>query len=83
MDVLGVHKPIVALHPAVANVLAVICEAAQSVPTVNRDQVKLALGDNVCADNALSNVLKLELTPVKSALESYNTQVTEVAAAKL
>ncbi len=83
MDALGVHKPIVALHPGLANVLAVICETVQTVPTVNRDQVKLALGDNVCADNALLNVLKLDLTPVKSAFESYNTVEPEVAAAKL
>lgn len=82
MDVLGVHKPIVSLHPALANVLALICEATQSVPTVNRDQVKLALSDNVCIDNALRNVLNLELTPVKSALDSYNTQGAEVATAK-
>ena len=46
MDVLGVHKPIVSLHPALANVIALICEATQGVPTVNRDQVKLALSDN-------------------------------------
>ncbi len=82
MDVLGVHKPIVSLHPALANVLAVICEATQSVPTVNRDQVKLALSDNVCTDNALLSVLNLQLTPVKSALDSYNTQGVEVATAK-
>ncbi|MBI2811072.1 MAG: NAD(P)H-binding protein [Candidatus Melainabacteria bacterium] len=83
MDALGVHKSIIALHPALANVLAVLCESVQTVPTVNRDQVKLALGDNVCADNALLNVLKLDLTPVKSAFESYNTAEPEVAAVKL
>ncbi len=83
MDALGVHKSIVALHPSLASVLAVICESVQTVPTVNRDQVKLALSDNVCADNALLNVLKLDLTPVKSAFESYNTVQSEVAAANL
>ncbi len=82
MDALGVHKPIVALHPAIANLLAVICENIQTVPTVNRDQVKLALSDNVCADNALLNVLKLDLTPVKSAFESYNSVEPEVTTAR-
>lgn len=83
MDVLHVRKPIVALHPSVASILAVVCEAVQTVPTVNRDQVKLALSDNVCADNALLSVLKLNLTHVKSAFESYNSADVEVGAAKL
>jgi len=82
MDVLNVRKAIVALHPGLANVLAVICESIQTVPTVNRDQVKLALGDNVCVDNALLTVLKLDLTSVNRAFESYNTVGSEVATAK-
>ncbi|HEY9734038.1 MAG TPA: NAD(P)H-binding protein [Drouetiella sp.] len=83
MDSLGVSKPIVALHPGLASVLAVVCESVQTVPTVNRDQVKLALGDNVCSDNALLNVLKVDLTPVKSAFESYNVPQSEVTSMKL
>jgi len=83
MDALNVRKPIVALHPGVASLLAVVCEALQTVPTVNRDQVKLALSDNVCAENALLSVFKLDLTPVKRAFESYNSADSEVGAVKL
>ncbi len=83
MESLGVRKPIVALHPGLASVLAVVCECIQTVPTVNRDQVKLALGDNICSDNALLTVLKVDLTPVKSAFESYNFAQPEVTSVKL
>lgn len=82
MHSLSVQKPIVALHPGLAGIIAVFCEAVQTVPTVNRDQVKLALSDNVCSDNALRTVFKLELTPVESALESYKNQNSGAAAVK-
>ncbi|HEY9677428.1 MAG TPA: NAD(P)H-binding protein [Drouetiella sp.] len=74
MTSLQVQKPIVALPPALAGVLAVVCEAVQTVPTVNRDQVKLALGDNVCSRNVLTSLLNVEATPLKSAFESYKAQ---------
>lgn len=72
MESMGLNKPIVSLHPAIAGVLAAVCEKVQDVPTLSCDQVKLALADNICSDNALSNVLKVDLTPVKKGLESYN-----------
>ena len=83
MDVLGIQKPIVALHPALANIAASICEASQSVPTISRDQVKLALSDNICTDNALVSLLKIQPASVRKALESYNTQSAEMAGRNL
>lgn len=83
MDVLGIQKPIVALHPALANIAASICEATQQVPTISRDQVKLALSDNICTDNALVSLLNIQPVSVRKALESYNTQSAEMAGRNL
>jgi len=79
METCKLHKPIVSLPPMLATVAAAFCELIQDVPMVSSDQVKLALADNICVDNAMVSKLKLELTPVKRALDSYNTDSAQLS----
>jgi hypothetical protein len=79
METCNLNKPILSLPPMLAGAAAAFCELIQDVPMVSSDQVKLALADNVCLDNAMVSKLKLELTPVKRALDSYNTDSAELS----
>lgn len=71
MEATGKNKPLVGVPAPLAFMSAMFCEAYQEVPSVSADQVKLSLRDNVCTDNALTAVLGIEPTPLKTALATY------------
>lgn len=67
----GLKKPVLAIPSCAAKILAVCCEAVQSVPLVSKDQVKLSSQDNICKDNALHSVFGIVPTSVDDALKTY------------
>ena len=69
-SVLGVHKPIINLPPALANGIAFVCQLIQEVPVISCDQIKMSLRDNVCKDNQLVNI-GLNPVPVAEAVKGY------------
>lgn len=75
MQVVDTPKKIAAIPPALASVLAAVCEGIQDVPTVSRDQVVLATEDNICTENALGTVFGVPLTPVLESLKTYGQTV--------
>ena len=71
MAVLEIKKPTQPVPPAVAALAAALLETIQTVPLVSRDQVKLALKDNVCSNNAMQSILHLEVKSLADALQTY------------
>ncbi len=71
MTQLNVHRQIINLPLPVASTVAWVCEHLQEVPLLSSDQLKLSCQNNICKDNALTNRLKLSLTPLSKALETY------------
>ncbi len=71
MKKIGIHRSFLDLPPALAIPLAGITEATQEVPILNRDQVKLAQQDNICANNKLLTLIKRNATTIDEALDSY------------
>ncbi len=74
MDTIGIRKPLQALPVGIASILAPIMETFQSVPLLSSDQVKLAGIDNICSDNAIETVLKVNPKSLKLALDTYKNQ---------
>jgi uncharacterized protein YbjT (DUF2867 family) len=72
MKVLNIYKPIMNLSPALAGVVAHLCEWMQSVPILSRDQVKLSLHDNTGSAAVLQSVIKREPVHLSTALCSYS-----------
>ena len=69
----GVSKSLKSLSAPIANLAAFFLEmVSPGVPLLSRDQVKLACTNNVCSDNALQPIFKVNPTTVEAALATYN-----------
>jgi len=71
MRVLSTRKPVLGLPAGIARAIALVCESVQRVPILSRDQVAIALRDNVCRENALPSLLKRPPASLDEALETY------------
>jgi uncharacterized protein YbjT (DUF2867 family) len=71
MAVLDERKPITNLSPGVANLIAMVCERFQDVPTISKDQVILAGIDNVCRENSVFALTDGKPTGLDDALKTY------------
>lgn len=71
MRTLNMEKKINSLPPPLANVVAMVCETVQQVPTLSRDQVRLAQTDNVCANNALTTKFGINPVSLREGLRTY------------
>jgi uncharacterized protein YbjT (DUF2867 family) len=80
MDVLGYKRKFVNLPIALANLLAILAEAAQEVPILSRDQIKLSMIDNICSVNDLTGKLGIKPVSVSDALRSYTKTMGDLVA---
>jgi NADH dehydrogenase len=68
------NKKISGVKPLAAKMLAAVCETVQTVPLISRDQIKLSMSDNVCANNSLRTVFGIAPTDVETALAAYRKE---------
>lgn len=71
MQTLNEKKKVSSLPPFLAGMVATVCEAAQNVPTISRDQVRLAQTDNVCVSNALISKFQVKPVTLRDGLRTY------------
>jgi NADH dehydrogenase len=71
MQTLNEKKKVSALPPPLAQVVAMVCETVQNVPTISRDQVRLSQTDNVCSVNALTSKFQIKPVSLRDGLRTY------------
>lgn len=77
LEVAGEKRDFKNIPPGIASIGAVFCELFQDVPMVSKDQIKLALENNGCSDNALEPVLQIKPTCLADAFASYKRETEE------
>jgi nucleoside-diphosphate-sugar epimerase len=73
-EVVGEKRDFKAVSPGLVAIAAIFCELFQDVPMVSKDQIKLALENNGCSDNALEPVLQIKPTSLANAFASYKQE---------
>ncbi|MBI4970291.1 MAG: NAD(P)H-binding protein [Candidatus Omnitrophica bacterium] len=71
MDIVNIRKNLIAIPGPLAWLAAVLCETFQDVPTLSRDQLKIAGSDSVATRNALTEDFKIEPYALSEALACY------------
>ena len=72
MQLQGKEKPLLAIPSTLAYAAAGVLELFQTVPLLSKDQVKLALKDNICTNNEFETILGKKSVGLKEAIDSYS-----------
>jgi uncharacterized protein YbjT (DUF2867 family) len=72
MHLQGVNKGFLPVSPSLAGIIAVILESVQDRPVVSRDQIKIAIQENICSHNALTGEFAVIPVSVEQALSVYS-----------
>jgi NADH dehydrogenase len=74
MDVVGKNRPTKSIPTPLAYAVASVAELAQETPILSKDQLKIAQMDAVAEDNALVAEFEIAPTPLREALNSYQSE---------
>lgn len=71
MTAINIKKPFVDIPASLALAAASLLQRWQDVPLLSADQVRMTGFDNICSDNALSNIIGRRPTSLVEALATY------------